>query len=548
MSELLRAAWRRRWLLVANLYLVSPVLLYELHLGEGGPDRSLLFVLPASVLTLLTAQLVLRDLRLTHVLLLPLYVTVMADLFVIVNHHTRLSSGMLLVLVENQGDAGDYLGARSGQLALALALLVLVVALVWRGLRGQEQRTPRAALVVALLATVTFYAAVRSHVGQIEHVLSHDRSSPFGVVSQAITARSVYRSQELAALSSRDFRFGAKRTRAVTEPETYVLVLGESARPDRWQLFGAPVQTTPKLARLPGVHLFHDVVSQASLTKLAVPLLLTRGTIEDPRQAAGERSIVSALREAGFETIWLSTQQCDPFTGAINRYSGEAGTVRFFERRHDDVLVSETADALAQAKSDKVFVVVHTMGSHYEYDSRLPAGFDPFDARGAPDKHERLVRFYDDTVRLSDEVLTGLVEVVSRRPGRKALWFVSDHGENVEDDARALFGHNFDNEYDLPVPMFFWASPEYAAANADKLAQADAHARARLSTRSVFHSLLDLADVTVGDEATASRSVFSPRLAETPRMVKHDPVAVDFDRFVARTRGNAAGEEGHAAR
>jgi hypothetical protein len=50
-----------RWLM--NLFLISPVLLYEFRIGEGGPDRTILFILSASILWVLAAQMLARRRR-----------------------------------------------------------------------------------------------------------------------------------------------------------------------------------------------------------------------------------------------------------------------------------------------------------------------------------------------------------------------------------------------------------------------------------------------------------------------------------------------------
>ena len=50
-------AWKWRCVLLTNAFLVSPVLLYELRPFEGGPDKTILFTLSASVLWLVVVQL-----------------------------------------------------------------------------------------------------------------------------------------------------------------------------------------------------------------------------------------------------------------------------------------------------------------------------------------------------------------------------------------------------------------------------------------------------------------------------------------------------------
>ncbi len=62
------ALWRLRWLMLMNAFLLAP-LYYELRVGQGGPDRSLLVILPASLLGLALVQTLHRPAVLTHLAL-----------------------------------------------------------------------------------------------------------------------------------------------------------------------------------------------------------------------------------------------------------------------------------------------------------------------------------------------------------------------------------------------------------------------------------------------------------------------------------------------
>src|SRR5207247_7530526 len=174
---------------------------------------------------------------------------------------------------------------------------------------------------------------------------------------------------------------------------------------------------------------FRDVITQAAVTRISVPLILTRGSIEDQQRTARERSIVSAFREAGFRTYWISTQQRDPFTGAINRYPREADVTRFYERRLDGQVIDTVREMMAENPGGKLFFVVHTLGSHFNPISRYSRDFDifPDDAPGT-DGQQRLINAYDNTIVYTDHVLAGLIDLLRSRPGLKGLFYVSDHG------------------------------------------------------------------------------------------------------------------------
>ena len=228
------------------------------------------------------------------------------------------------------------------------------------------------------------------------------------------------------ARKAQGFVFGATRAEVPAEPEVYVLVIGESSRAMNWGLYGYGRNTNPRLGAERNLTVFRDVVTQAAVTRISVPLILTRGSIEDEQRTARERSIVSVFREAGFQTCWISTQQRDPFTGAINRYPREAEVTRFYERRLDGQVVDTVREMLAQNKQGKMFFVIHTLGSHFDPVSRYPRSFDLFpDDDSRLGVQQRTINAYDNIIAYTDHVLAELIEVARGRPGLKAMLYVS---------------------------------------------------------------------------------------------------------------------------
>ena len=283
--------------------------------------------------------------------------------------------------------------------------------------------------------------------------------------------------------------------------------------------------------------------AQASITGRAVPFLLTRGQATDAERTARERSIVSVFREVGFDTYWFSTQQRDLSTGMINRFASEASAQRFFERRHDAVTVDEVKAVLSHSQalgSGKRFIVIHTLGSHFYFPSRYPSEFNVFPTEGPDTAGNRgVINAYDNTILYTDYFLASLIEVLQSSPGLKGLMYVSDHGENLYDDERQLFGHMLNTQYDLPIPMILWMSPELVARKTAQFERAKAAQHRPLSSRNVFYTLADLIDAKLGDgdPRQATMSVFSPELTDTSRIILAEPTPFDFDeKFPRRSR------------
>lgn len=527
------------WPFVANLYLLSPVLLHDLGLAQWHkPDKLALFAVPVSLLWLALLQLVVRSFERVHTWLLPLYFLVGVDLFLIFNYQTRLTSSMLTVILENWGNAADYARAYAGAILGSSVLCLSFWALCRRKLRGVElPLSPRGRLLVAA-GLVAIYSLVslrqaRALGGSLSagvlDVVSHDRNSPFGVIPQSYVAYKIYADVRSHQRAAQTFRFHARRAPALRGPELYVLVVGESSRPDHWGLYGYGRDTTPKLQRRTNLMAFGDVVSQAALTQLAVPLILTRGNIDDWNQYQGESSIVSAFKEVGFKTLWLSTQTRDQYTGAINRYSAEADRVRFFDRASDGMLVSELKAAIsAPDRPEKLFVVLHTQGSHGVYEDRYPKEFEVFPVAGLGlSEHDKLINAYDNTIVYTDHVLSQLLDLLGGTSAVSALLYVSDHGENLKDDQRGLLGHFFNNRYDLPVPMLFWYSAAFERLHPERVASARANQVRKINSRSSFYTLAHMGSLDLRDARTERLSLLSPHFQPPERRVLHKWESVD---------------------
>jgi len=81
---------------------------------------------------------------------------------------------------------------------------------------------------------------------------------------------------------------------------------------------------------------------------------------------------------------------------------------------------------------------------------------------------------------------------------KKALLvYVSDHGENLLDDSRALLGHGIGNEYDLSTSAFVWSSGNLSPEQTGKLQKLKAREDQQVSVASLPHTLLNIAGLSM---------------------------------------------------
>lgn len=343
-----------------------------------------------------------------------------------------------------------------------------------------------------------------------------------------------------------DFHFEASRPFSAAnlypKREVYVLVIGESSRPDHWQLNGYERETTPKLATLTGITSFTNMVSPWSWTRMSVPVIITRklGSIATP--FFPEKSVISAFREADFKTYWFSTQgTLGIHESSIALHAHEAHETKFINPSNyrqraalDGELLRLLNEALAK-NEPRQLIVLHTLGSHYNYSHRYPAIFDHFTPSlnqvNHPDLHDRSQReamrnSYDNSILYTDFVLSETIGSLSELTDTATgLFYVSDHGENLFDGYCNLSGHGRMTERDFRVASFFWESPLYAKHFPTKVDAIRAHIHSPLTTENVFHSLLDMADIRLPNE-NLSASVFHPNLKPQQRRLQN---GLDFD-------------------
>lgn len=359
-----------------------------------------------------------------------------------------------------------------------------------------------------------------------------------------LLAGNEYRVQQQAlsavAAKSRNFQFGAAQPEVLGERQIYVLVIGETLRPDRLQLNGYARATTPELASIPGVISFKDMISPWAWTRMSVPVIISRKTAANHSYFFDEKSSVAAFGEAGFRTYWLSTQSpLGVHDSSVALHASEADEVQYLnpvgykkEGFYDEVLLDAFQRVLAK-QEQKQLIVLHTLGSHFSYTDRYPPAFDRFLPSGKGQKigmhdkanRELLSNAYDNTVLYTDFIIAGLIRQLQQQQAIASLLLVSDHGENIFDGDCDKSGHGHNTEFDYRVGALWWGSELFSQQFPEKTRQLSLAARQPLLTSQTFHTMLQLADIHYPSQQS-KLSFASPAFVPQPRLLW---TGVDFD-------------------
>ncbi len=285
-------------------------------------------------------------------------------------------------------------------------------------------------------------------------IVSH-RQGALASYPPVSVGRTVY--QTIERLNSLDER---RRFHTASSPErecgdvgydTVVVAIGEAALKDRMGIYGYEKQTTPFLASIePAVF---DAISPTNQTRYSIPMMLTGATTEDFDAFYQSPSIITTLRECGYETFWISNQgKVGRFESNITTIAMEADKKYFInslgwqQAGYDEQILEHLADASSRPGGKRAYFV-HLIGSHVDYRKRYPS-----DRTMSPAVD--VESHYDNTLYYTDHVLSRIFDLF--RDDRLLLVYVSDHGEVVSNEK---FGHgNFPSFKDeFRIPLVVWS-------------------------------------------------------------------------------------------
>jgi lipid A ethanolaminephosphotransferase len=253
---------------------------------------------------------------------------------------------------------------------------------------------------------------------------------------------------------------------AARKPALVVLVMGETARADRFS-FNGYERDTNRYTRAKDVVNFPRVVSCGTSTAESVPCIFSGlGQAQFSHAAAMAReSIVGAMQRLGVSTFWR-----DNSTGCKNVCDEQ-----HFEQRAD-----WTHPGLCD-----------TSGCFDE----LLTECDLPNLRNCD--RAAVSNSYDNTILYTDYFVSRVIDELQKHSAEfdTAMLYVSDHGESLGENGLYLHGfpYSMAPREQIEVPMLFWASPGFYAERARVDPQClRRSAQTDTSHDAVFHTLLPI--------------------------------------------------------
>ncbi|MDD5400384.1 MAG: phosphoethanolamine--lipid A transferase EptA [Sulfurimonas sp.] len=248
-----------------------------------------------------------------------------------------------------------------------------------------------------------------------------------------------------------------------------VLVIGESARANNFSLYGYERDTNPLLKTL-NVTTLKNAFSSSTYTTASVNSILSyEGGTSDNYEP-----LPNYLQRLGADVIWRTKNWGEPSL-KIQTYERDDKLTPHCDGegcQYDEVLLTELTKCIEASKKKKIFIILHTSGSHGPtYYTKYPKRFEVFkpvcktvDLKEC--SNQELINAYDNTILYTDYFLSKVIEVLKQSSNTPSLMlYVSDHGESLGEYGLYLHGTPYSIAPDVQkkIPFIIWESESFLA-------------------------------------------------------------------------------------
>lgn len=308
-------------------------------------------------------------------------------------------------------------------------------------------------------------------------------------------------------------------------PENIVIIIGESLSKSHCSLFGYDKLTTPNLCALAQdsvLFAYSNVIAPATSTIPAFQSIMSFYSPMEPSDIEWYEctTFPEVMKLAGYETYWISNQSpsgmydnivakyaelCDSTIWIGSKYKGTA------KINHDDQIIEELQMHKAALLNDnKKCIVIHLMGSHFEYEFRYPREFEKFTISDYPEyeEHQRKrIAHYDNSVYYNDYVVSRLMSFFSDK--ESIIYYFPDHGQDLYETLPDHCGHALiDNKQSIDIakqiPLYIFCSPLFQEKFQHEMVAIKSRIESNFCTDKTMEMLFDIFNIKVIDHNNGS--------------------------------------------
>jgi lipid A ethanolaminephosphotransferase len=257
--------------------------------------------------------------------------------------------------------------------------------------------------------------------------------------------------------------------------ELIIMVVGETARADRFSLNGYAKLTNPLLAK-ENIVSFSNVSSCSTSTGVSVPCMFSvLGRADyDKEKALHTENALEVLFEHQVQVLWRDNNSDSKGVATRLKYENfktpTLNPVCDAECR-DIGMLSGLDQYIAARKDQDILIVLHQMGNHGpEYYRRYPAEFAQFKPMCMTGElrdcsQQEIDNSYDNAILYTDYFLSEVIKFLKKYDGshETAMLYVSDHGESLGEKGFYLHAapYAFAPKEQTHVPAIVWMGQHF---------------------------------------------------------------------------------------
>jgi lipid A ethanolaminephosphotransferase len=296
----------------------------------------------------------------------------------------------------------------------------------------------------------------------------------------------------------------AHRTAQADRRRLVIMVVGETARADRFSLNGYERETNPLLMQEDVIN-FSNVMAAGTSTAISVPAMFSHLTREAFKGSTARHTenILDILARVGVSVLWRDNNSDSKGVAVRLTYEDfktpDRNPICDDECRDEGMLV-DLQNYVDQQPGD-IIIVLHQMGNHGPaYYKRYPKAFEVFTPVCQTGQLqncslEEVNNAYDNAILYTDYFLSKTIDFLKRNDDtfETTMMYFSDHGESLGERNMYLHGYPyaFAPMEQKHVPAVFWFGQKSPIDRDRMRAQSDNP----YSHDNIFHSLLGLFEV-----------------------------------------------------
>jgi len=390
------------------------------------------------------------------------------------------------VMIDNvmQTDRGELIGLATSSLVVRTVLLGILPALLvikfcprpanFNMELGSRLKAMTFCLLAIVLLIIPFTADytcfIREH--KIVRFCANPTYAAYSAIKYTTQHSFIQRNHQPLVMVAGDTKSLGLST---SKRELIIMVVGETARADRFSLNGYSRITNPLLAK-ENILSFSNVTSCGTSTSVSVPCMFSALGRKDyeKKKALAQENLLDVLNKHGIAVLWRDNNSDSKGVATRIRYedfkSPTMNPICHGECR--DVGMLSKLETYIDANKDRdMLIVLHQMGNHGpEYYRRYPKEFERFKPACQTGElrdctKQEIDNAYDNAILYTDYFLSEVINFLKKYDHQyeTAMLYVADHGESLGEHGFYLHAapYMLAPKEQTHVPVILWTGENF---------------------------------------------------------------------------------------